>query len=230
MIVDLHTHTTFSDGVLIPAESARRAFAAGYSGIALTDHADISNLEHILTSALRFKEAQNALDNKFAVLAGAELTHIQPPQIGLLAEKARALGADIVIMHGEVVTECVAPGTNRAAIEAGVDVIAHPGNISAEDVKLAAEKGVYLEISTRRGNAYSNGHVAAMAKMYGAKLVINNDFHSPGDYVGEGMALKILQGAGLSEAEALAVVDDTVKLFEKKLGKKFNQDRGVWHE
>ncbi len=42
MIYDLHTHSTHSDGMLIPAEVARTAQVQGYLGIALTDHVDSS--------------------------------------------------------------------------------------------------------------------------------------------------------------------------------------------
>ena len=44
-MIDLHTHTLFSDGELIPAELTRRAAVAGYRAIAMTDHADRSNLD-----------------------------------------------------------------------------------------------------------------------------------------------------------------------------------------
>ncbi len=220
MIVDLHTHTTFSDGVLVPAESARRAKVAGYAGIAVTDHADHSNLEQNIAGALRFKKECNSLDKEFAVLAGAELTHVRPAQIRELTEKARALGADIVNVHGETIMEPVEEGTNRAAVLAGVDILAHPGLITEADARLAAERGVYLEITTRRGHSYTNGHVARMAKLAGAKLVVNNDAHAPGDYAGMAMALKILTGAGLTAAEAEEAVAETVRLFELKLGKK----------
>ena len=51
-------------------------------------------------------------------------------------------------MHGETICEPVAPGTNRAAIEAGVDILAHPGLITEEEARLAASKGVLLEVSS----------------------------------------------------------------------------------
>ncbi|HEX9615492.1 MAG TPA: PHP domain-containing protein, partial [Bacteroidota bacterium] len=35
---DLHTHTTYSDGVLSPEELTRKARNAGLSAIAITDH------------------------------------------------------------------------------------------------------------------------------------------------------------------------------------------------
>lgn len=38
MIVDLHTHTTASDGTDTPEELVRRAAAAGLAGVAITDH------------------------------------------------------------------------------------------------------------------------------------------------------------------------------------------------
>ena len=41
-----------------------------------------------------------------------------------LAEHARALGAKVVIVHGETIVEPVPRGTNLAAIEAGVDILA----------------------------------------------------------------------------------------------------------
>ncbi|MDR2870364.1 MAG: histidinol phosphate phosphatase domain-containing protein [Deferribacteraceae bacterium] len=218
MIVDLHTHTVFSDGALIPAESARRAMVAGYAGIAFTDHADASNIEHILKSILKFKEAHNKLNIDFKVLAGVELTHVHPSQIAELTAFARSLGADIVVVHGEVFVESVAEGTNRAAIEAGVDILAHPGLMTKADVRLAVERGVCLEITTRKGNALANGHVAMLAKRHGAKLVVNNDFHTPGEYVGLAMATKILRGAGLTEDEAKQVIQNGNELFKHKLG------------
>ncbi len=36
-LIDLHTHTIFSDGELIPSELVRRAVIHGYKAIALTD-------------------------------------------------------------------------------------------------------------------------------------------------------------------------------------------------
>ena len=56
MIYDLHTHSTHSDGMLIPAEVARTAQVQGYLGIALTDHVDSSNIYQVLQANLKFKE------------------------------------------------------------------------------------------------------------------------------------------------------------------------------
>ena len=52
-----------------------------------------------------------------------------------------------MILHGETICEPVALGTNRAGIEAGVDILAHPGLISEEEVRMAAGNGVHLEVT-----------------------------------------------------------------------------------
>lgn len=199
-MIDLHTHTTFSDGALIPAELARRAAKAGYKGLAITDHADPSNLRLIIDNLLRFaRETGPYLDLALAV--GVELTHCPPPLIPGLIAQAREAGAMIVVVHGETIVEPVLRGTNLAAIEGGADVLAHPGLITAEDAALAAEKGVHLEITTRKGHSLTNGHVALMARKHGAKLVIDNDAHAPGDLVSQDMRRMIALGCGLTPEE-----------------------------
>jgi len=199
-MIDLHTHTTFSDGELIPAELARRAAKAGYRAMAMTDHADHSNLELILSNIGRFVAETGAFLD-VTVLCGVEITHVPPPLIPGLVEKARAHGAQIVVVHGETIVEPVEAGTNLAAIEAGVDILAHPGLITPEEAALAAERGVALEITTRKGHSLTNGHVAVMARRFGARLVIDNDAHAPDDLVCLERRKKVALGAGLSREE-----------------------------
>lgn len=201
-MIDLHTHTFFSDGGLLPSELARRARVVGYQALAFTDHADTSNLFFLLENLGRVT-AQGAAYHGLDLLLGVELTHVPPALIGQTVETARLNGAQIVLVHGETVVEPVDTGTNLAAIEAGVDVLAHPGLLTVEDARLAAEKGVSLEITTRKGHSVTNGHVAAMARRFGAKLVINNDAHAPGDLVSREMRRTVALGAGLSEEEYL---------------------------
>ncbi|NLW81350.1 MAG: histidinol phosphate phosphatase domain-containing protein [Desulfovibrionales bacterium] len=201
-MIDLHTHTVFSDGELIPAELARRAKVAGYRAIAITDHADASNLDLIVPHLLAVAR-EYSIFMDMHIVAGVELTHVPPGLIAREAERARSLGADIVLVHGETIVEPVERGTNLAAMEAGVDVLAHPGLITDQDAMLAAEKNVALEITTRAGHSYTNNHVLAMARRHGARLVINNDAHGPRDLVGAELRRKIVLGAGMTEDEYL---------------------------
>lgn len=196
-MIDLHTHTLFSDGELIPAELARRAAVLGYRALAMTDHGDMSNFDLIIPRIAAVAEDLGAAWG-ITVIPGIELTHIAPPDIAAATHRARELGAKIVVCHGETIVEPVAPGTNRAAIKAGVNILSHPGLISLEDVKLAAELGVCLEITTRKSHAYCNGHVAKLALQVGARLVVNSDTHAPGDLSPKEFARKVANGAGLS--------------------------------
>ena len=203
-MIDLHTHTTFSDGELIPSELVRRAEALGYTTIGITDHADYTNIEHILSCLSKIKYFEEVSDIR--VVVGAELTHVPPARIGPLASLARKLGAEIVVVHGETPVEPVRPGTNRAAIEAGVDILAHPGFITEEEAELARDNNVCLEITSRSGHNITNGHVVRMAKLAGAKMVVDTDSHSPDDLISSQRAIEIAMGAGLNREEATDIV------------------------
>ncbi|MBC7262915.1 MAG: histidinol phosphate phosphatase domain-containing protein [Chloroflexi bacterium] len=204
--IDLHTHTTISDGVLLPSELLRRATVLGYGAVAITDHADSSNLEEVLRALLRLAVEQGG-DYPLVFLPGVELTHVAPPSIPRLAHRARELGAAVVVVHGETPAEPVAPGTNRAAVTCpNVDVLAHPGLISIEEARLAAENGVYLEITSRQGHCLGNGHVAALARATGAKIIVNTDTHRPSDMMSQNQIRTVAEGAGLSSEEITAAL------------------------
>lgn len=197
-MIDLHTHSIFSDGVLVPSELVRRAEVLGIEAIAITDHADASNLDFIIPRIVAVAEVLNDVKH-IKVIPGIELTHIPPSQIGALAEQARALGARVVVVHGETIAEPVMLGTNRAGVRPGIDILAHPGLISDEEAAMAAENGVFLEITARKGHSLTNGHVAKLARKHGAELVLNTDAHEPSDLINEKQAKQIALGAGLDE-------------------------------
>jgi len=213
-MIDLHTHSLFSDGVLVPSELVRRAVMKGYEVIAITDHVDASNLDFTIP---RVAAACKELNSRWNIkaLPGVELTHIPPETIEGLTKQARSLGAMIVVVHGETLVEPVHPGTNRAAIEARVDILAHPGMITREEAALAAKNGVHLEITSRKGHSLSNGHVAKLARECGAKLVIDTDTHEPGDLIADELAFNILLGAGLSKETCAEVLQNSRDLAAK---------------
>lgn len=215
-MIDLHTHTIFSDGELIPAELVRRAAAMGYRAIALTDHMDQSNIDLIIPRIVKAVEAIR--DHvPVTVLPGAEITHVPPGLIADMVKEARRLGAKIVVVHGETVVEPVAEGTNRAAIEAGADILAHPGLISPEDLHFARERGITLEITARKGHSLSNGYVAKQAVAFGVPLTIDTDSHSPSDLITKDFARTVLLSAGLEEGALQAAFRTAEELVEKAL-------------
>ena len=213
-MIDLHTHTLFSDGELIPSELAQRAAVKGYTALAMTDHGDLSNLDLIIPRLLKVSVSLTR-ELGLTVIPGIELTHVPPAGIAEAVVESRRLGAGIVIVHGETIAEPVADGTNRAAIEAGIDILAHPGLISDEDTALAAKNGVHLEITTRKGHSLTNGHVVAMAKKHGAKLVVNNDAHAPGDLMSMEQVKKVALGAGLTIDDFNTAQENAAALVKK---------------
>jgi len=219
MLVDLHTHTFTSDGVLLPSELIRRAIAVGYRAIGITDHGDETNMEDLCKKAV---EAARVWDGngEIMVLPGVEITHVPPGRIPALAARARELGAKVVVVHGETVTEPVAPGTNAAAVRCEhVDILAHPGLLTEEDAREAVQNGVYLEITSRKGHSAANGRVAAVAARTGAALLFGTDTHAPGDLATVDHALRILRAAGIEEEEVEKVFKNADHLLDRIMGR-----------
>lgn len=213
-MIDLHTHSLFSDGALLPSELARRAQFAGYKALAITDHVDSSNIDFVIPRiAGALKDIAKYLD--LTLIPGAEITHVPPELIGKLVSKARKLGAKIVIVHGETIVEPVIQGTNRAAIDAGADILAHPGLISTADMKKAKQKGVAIEITSRKGHCLSNGHVVKIAMEVGADLIINTDSHNPEDLITIELARIILHSAGIAENAVEKIFANSQKLVDR---------------
>jgi len=213
-MIDLHTHSLFSDGELIPSELVSRAAAAGYRAMAVTDHGDESNTDFIVPRLVKVCRKLSASCG-MPVLPGIELTHVPPQDIAALAREARTMGAAIVIVHGETIVEPVPPGTNAAALRADIDILAHPGLITEADAAVAAARRIFLEITTRGGHSYTNGHVLRLARTAGAPLVLNTDAHAPHDLTPRGFAAKIARGAGMSDDEIAAMWKNSEALVKR---------------
>ncbi len=200
MRADLHTHTVYSDGELIPAELVRRAMVKGHDLIAITDHVDMTNVEWVVTNMVK---AIDLCEDYIKVIPGVEITHVPPRQIDKVAKMARKFGAEWIVVHGETVTEPVMPGTNRASVEnPEIDILAHPGFITLEEAQLAKDNDVILEVTGRAGHNITNGHVVNMAREAGAMMVIDSDTHQPENLMSEEEAMIVALGAGLTKAEA----------------------------
>jgi len=214
IVIDLHTHTLFSDGALIPSELARRAECAGYKAIAMTDHVDHSNIDIVIPGIVRAAKVINRYWG-IKVIPGVEITHVPLESYAGLVKRARRKGALIVVGHGESPVEPVLEGTNRAAIEAGVDILAHPGKISSSDAKLAAQKGVYLEITARTGHSGGNRHVFDTAAISGAKLVFNTDAHTPEDLMSQEKIDLVLGELTGSREEIEKILQNSENILKK---------------
>ncbi len=165
MAVDLHTHSTYSDGSDSPAEIVSAAAAAGLEAVALTDH---DNLNGILEAAA----AADASEVK--LIPGVELScEWQPggmhlvvlwlePGPGPLQDRLEILQAgrrqrnvdliellqklDVDISYEEVVTEAGGTGVGRPHVAAVLVRKGVVGSIpEAFDLYLASGRPAYVE-------------------------------------------------------------------------------------
>ena len=207
---DLHTHTLCSDGEMLPVELIRRMAVLGYTTVAITDHVDASNIRSSLAQVQAIRPSASLFGVE--LLCGVEITHVPPEEIAGLARCAKDSGADIVVVHGETLVEPVAPGTNHAACTCpDVDVLAHPGLITAADAKCAVEHGIALELTSRGGHNRANGHVARVARECACMLVVDSDAHGPHDLLDKRARISIARGAGLDERECRQVMGLNIK-------------------
>ena len=213
-MIDLHTHTLLSDGELLPAELARRAQENGYKVIGITDHVDSSNIDLVVPGIINACKDINK-NWEIKAIPGVEITHMPIELIKSTAKFIRSKGIKLILCHGETIVEPVIKGTNRAALLSDIDILAHPGLITMEDALLAAGKNIYLEITVRKGHSLTNGHVAKMARLTGAKLVINTDSHTPENLITKDFGEKVLLGAGLDKKEIRQVFKNSEELVSR---------------
>ena len=219
MVYDFHTHTFLSDGVLSPIELIRRCHVVGYTTLGISDHCGASTMERLIVEVKRDAELA-ARYWGFQVLAGVELTHVPAASIPELAARAKELGADHVVVHGETPVEPVEPGTNLAAAQCpDVDLLAHPGLLSVAAARAAAETGVFIEITAKDGHSLGNGHVARTALAAGARLVVDSDTHVPGQILTPEHARRVALCAGLPETELERVlIENPQELIRRATG------------
>jgi len=201
-MIDLHTHSLLSDGVLLPSELARRAEEKGINVLAITDHVDTSNLDFVIPRLIQVCDELNKIV-RIKLIPGCELTHIPPELMSELATKARNMGAKIIIAHGETIVEPVAKGTNLAALKSDIDILAHPGLLTQQEAELAKSQNIALEITTRAGHSLTNAYVVKIALAVGAKLVLNSDAHHIEDLIDVEFAQNVAKGAGIEDLSLL---------------------------
>ncbi len=198
MLYDFHTHSYLSDGVLAPMELIRRCIHNGYTAMAIADHVTSGIMERVIAEVRG--DAMLAAERwDFICLVAVEITHVPASAIAELASRARDLGAELVIVHGETIVEPVEPGTNLAAVSCPqVDILAHPGLLTEEEASLAA------------------GALEA-----GARLVVSSDGHAPGDYLTEEFARQVALGTGVPESEIQQILkNNPQELLRRGLGRR----------
>ena len=127
-----------------------------------------------------------------------------------------------MVVHGETIVEPVEKGTNLAALNSPhVDILAHPGFITLEEAELAAARGIFLEITARKGHSLTNGHVAKLARQAGAKMLVDSDSHSERDLLTDSFASAVIRGSGLDDSACREVLAENPEILSKKIMGRF---------
>lgn len=200
-MIDLHVHIS-PDGRtpgMLPAEALRLAALRGLRGVGLLVRSDGTlslSLRH-----LRERVRHLGLYINVEAWVGVELIHVPPALLPEAVADARKAGAELVLVHGESLADAVAEGTNLAAVEAGADILAHPGLIDAQTAAWAAERGVALEISACPHHCLTNAHVAGMAQRHGCLLAPGGNAHTQEEFLRLPSWDAVCQGAAFSAAQ-----------------------------
>lgn len=159
MRVDLHCHSTASDGEYAPAEVVRRASAAGVSVLALTDHDTLAGLPEALAEGER---------NGLRIVAGCEFSVKAPwGELHLLAYFLPAQDARLETFLGD---------TRAARKRRGEEMVARLRKlgITIEEQHVTAQAA---------GGAVGRPHVARALVALGASADVSEAFDR---YLGRG--------------------------------------------
>ena len=194
-MIDFHIQIQDRDGGLDVSSALRYASLAGirFAGLVVPSDGDFS---FALAAAERARRL--GLYANVEVAVGVELRHIPPALMGCAVQEARRAGIPFVMAYGESIMDQVEEGTNFAAIEAGVDILSHPGLLDEKAAALAAEKGVALEITSNPVHALTNARVAAIGLHTGCLLVRGSGASSANELTTRSFWPFVIQGAAWS--------------------------------
>ena len=198
LVAELHSHTTWSDGVSSIHEMTEAARQRGLKVLAITDHSASLGIagglkaEDLLKQRVEIDQVQKEVGSDILLLQGAE---VEIKADGTLDHPDEVLARlDIVIASLHVsLRQPRAQVTQRllnAIRNPHVDVIGHPSGRLIPDregadldmdavLSAAAESGVALEISAHPARLDLSDVHARRAIEMGILLSINTDAHSP---------------------------------------------------
>jgi hypothetical protein len=199
--IDLHIHSTASDGLLSPSEVVRVALSLGLTHIALCDHDSVDGVSEAIEAAR---------NTALVVVPGVELSagtrdegvHIlgyfidhDDPQLrarlsslrDIRAERARKLislleGGGISIGFEEVLDQAAGGSVGWVRDAGGVAVLAHPALSRADGLvgDLAAAGLLGIEAFHGDHDDTLRDHYARMAGRHGLIVTGGSDFHGEG--------------------------------------------------
>ena len=159
--VDLHSHSTASDGTLAPAEVVRRAKEAGVVGLALTDHDTIAGLAEAAAEAGRLG---------VTFVPGIEISAVSPVEAGTLHILGYCIDPQNDVLR-EMARQLIEARDNR-----------NPQIIAALQ-KLGIEITMDEALAQAQGGVLGRPHIAALLVKKGVVKTIKQAFD---EYLGTG--------------------------------------------
>lgn len=198
--MELHTHSTWSDGALAIREMAQAAVQRGYKVLAVTDHSGYMGItgglkpETLPDQRAEIEQVRKEFDGRLIILHGIEVDITAAGALALPDESLAELDLVIASLHVSLrqPKETVTNRLLTAIHNPHVDIIAHPSgrllpnregaDLDWEAVLAAAkETGVALEINASPHRLDLNDVYARRAVEMGIPLTINTDAHSDAD-------------------------------------------------
>ena len=162
MLVDLHTHSTSSDGTYTPAKLVEAAAAAKIGVLALTDHDSVNGIVQAEAAAVNIKNAPRIIRGvELGTQAGEASVHILGYHIDISPHVAKALVAkgyfatvqeafDVLLKRGRPGYEPQPKLSPEEAVEllhqaGGLAVLAHPSELEDKPLVNCLMKNVKFD-------------------------------------------------------------------------------------
>jgi hypothetical protein len=183
MPLDLHVHTTASDGVLSPSDVVRAAIATGLSAIAITDH-----------------DTVDGVDEALAASAGTALTVV--PGVELSVDEENGIGAHVLGLLIDHTDPRLAVALEALRLERDararrmVALLAEAGHpIDFETVRAIAGHGSIGRVHIARALVQA-GSVATIPEAFDVFIGSNAPFYVRKRTLDPGPAIEAIHGAG----------------------------------
>lgn len=200
---ELHSHTTWSDGVASVAEMADAARARGYTYWNVSDHSiGLGIVQGVDAEKLRRQREEIDAYNRGCAEQGIDFHLLQGSEVEILADGSLGLADDVLAGLDVVVAsihsaqrqdrETITARCLKAIQNPHVDILGHPtGRIIGERppteidmeriLQACLETGTVVEINANPARLDVNDVYARRAVELGCRLAINCDAHSPRD-------------------------------------------------
>ncbi len=220
--MELHSHTTWSDGVVSIEEMARAAIRKGYRVLAITDHSSYLGVvggmkpEDLPRQRAELRAVQEKLGDQILLLHGAEVDIRADGVLDYPDEVLASLDLVIASLHAGLrqPREQVTQRLLNAITNPHVDIIAHPtgrllpdragADLDWQAVYAALQQhGAALEINASPTRLDADDAHTRHAAGLGVPIVINTDAHAPNGLDDMFYGVSVARRAALEPAQVI---------------------------